>query len=219
LSDPSAAAALASQLGVSTAAASSALEQIGALSRTQGVDPASAAFAAIAHHLGVSPTRLAAALPLVKQAERAATPASKTPGWSDLSALASSAGITESQLEAGLVAAKQAGGNNPSAVAGLARATGVSPAIAQRIVSSVFGAPTNPNMTGPSAVAALATQLGVSTLAANSALEQIGALSRTQGVDPASAAFAAIAHHLGVSPTRLAAALPLVKQAERAAAG
>jgi hypothetical protein len=149
----------------------------------------------------------------------ATAPASKAPGLSDLSALASSAGITQSQLEAGLAAAKQAGGNNPAALAGLARATGVSPAAAQRIVSSVFGAHVDRNLAGTSAVAALATQLGVPTAAAQSALEQIGALSRTQGVDPASAAFAAIAHHLGVSPTRLAAALPLVKQAERAAAG
>jgi hypothetical protein len=143
----------------------------------------------------------------------------KAPGLSDLSALAASAGITESQLEAGLGAAKQAGGNNTSAVAGFARTTGVSPATAQRIVSSVFGAHVDRNLTGPSAVAVLATQLGVSNAAAQSALEQIGALSGTQGVDPASAAFAAIAHHLGVSPTRLAAALPLVKQAERATAG
>jgi hypothetical protein len=136
---------------------------------------------------------------------------------SDLSALASSAGITESQLESGLVAAKRAGGNNTSAVAGFAQATGVSPATARRIISSVFGAPIDRNRTGPSTVAALASQLGLSTAAAQSALEQIGALSRTQGVDPASAAFAAIAHRLGVSPTRLAAALPLVKEAERAA--
>jgi hypothetical protein len=149
----------------------------------------------------------------------ATAPASKPPGLSDLSALASSARITESQLEAGLAAAKQAVGNNASAVSAFERATGVSPASAQEIVSSVFGPHIERNMTGPSAVAALATQLGVSNAAANSALEQLGALGRTQGVDPASAAFAAIAHHLGVSPTRLAAALPLVKQAERAAAG
>jgi hypothetical protein len=160
--------------------------------------------------------------------------ASKAPGSSDLSAVASSAGVTESQLEAGLAAAKQAGGNSPSGVAAFARATGVSPATAQRVVFSVFGAHSDRNLTGNdqpgpgypasasspgSAVAALATQLGVSSATARSALEQIAALSRTQGVDPASAAFAAIAHHLGVSPTRLAAALPLVKQAERAAAG
>jgi hypothetical protein len=71
LTSASATAALATQLGVSTAAAQGALEQIEALGRAYGVDPASPAFAAIAHHLGVSPTRLEAALPLVKQAERA----------------------------------------------------------------------------------------------------------------------------------------------------
>ncbi len=83
----------------------------------------------------------------------------------------------------------------------------------------MFGAHVDQSLTGPSAVAALAAQLGVSTAAAHSALEQLGTLSRTQGVDPASAAFAAIAHRLGVSPTGLTAALPLVKQAERATAG
>jgi hypothetical protein len=118
-----------------------------------------------------------------------------------------------------LAAAKLAGGNNASAIAGFARATGVSPATAQRIVSSMFGAHIDRSLTGPSAVAVLANQLGVSTAAAHSALEQIGTLSRTQGVDPASAAFATIAQRLGVSPTRLAAALPLVKQAERPATG
>ena len=144
---------------------------------------------------------------------------SKAPGLSDQSALAASAGLTESKLQAGLVAAKQAGGNRASAVAGFARATGVSLATAQRVVQSVFGADIDRSLTGPQITAVLATQLGVSTAAAHSALQEISALSRTQGVDPASAAFASIAHHLGVSPTRLAAALPLVKQAERAAAG
>jgi hypothetical protein len=152
-------------------------------------------------------------------APAAAAPAPKAPGLSNLSALASSAGLTVGQLDAGLIAAKQAGGNDPSAVAGFARATGVSPATAQRIVSSVFGDHVDRSLTGPSAVAALATQLGISTTAAHSALEQIGALGRTQGLDPSSTAFAAVAHHLGLSPTRLAAALPLVKQALRATAG
>jgi hypothetical protein len=152
-------------------------------------------------------------------APAATAPASKAPDLSDLSPLASSAGLTPSQLAAGLVAAKQAGGNNPSGVAAFARATGVSPATARRIVTSIFGPHIDLSLTAPAAVAALATQLGISTAAAHSALVQIGELSRTQGVDPASAAFAAIAHHLGVSPTRLAAALPLVKQALRAAAG
>jgi hypothetical protein len=144
---------------------------------------------------------------------------SKAPGLSDLSALANSVGLTESQLGAGLIAAKQAGGNSTAAVAGFARAAGVPPATARRIISSVFGAHIDQSLTGPSAVAALAAQLGVTTAAAQSALEQIGTLSRTQGVDPASGAFAAVAHRLGVTPSRLAAALPLVKQAERATAG
>jgi hypothetical protein len=147
----------------------------------------------------------------------ATAPASKAPGWSDLSALASSAGLTEGQFEAGLIAVKQSGGNSASAVAAFARATGVSPATAQRIIHSILGPHIDHSLTGPAAIADLATALGVSTAAAHSALEQIGALSGTQGVDPASAAFAAIAHHLGVSPTRLAAALPLIKQAEAAA--
>jgi hypothetical protein len=128
--------------------------------------------------------------------------------------LAASAGITESQLDAGLIAAKQAGGNNPSAVTAFANVTGVSRATAQRIIDSVFGSHIDRSLSGPSAVAELANRLGVSTAAARSALNQLAALSRTQGLDPTSPAFASIAHHLGVSPTRLATTLPLVKQAE-----
>jgi hypothetical protein len=146
-------------------------------------------------------------------------PALKAAGLPGLSALASSAGLTESQLEAALVAVKQAGGNGAPAVAAFARATGVSMATAQRIINTVFGSYVDHSLTGPAAVAALARQLGVSTAAAHSALEQITVLGRAQGVDPASAAFAAIAHRLGVSPSRLAAALPLIKQALRTTAG
>jgi hypothetical protein len=65
----------------------------------------------------------------------------------------------------------------------------------------------------PSMVAALATQLGVSHSAAQRAMNQIDALNGTNGVDPASPAFAAIAHELGVTPARLATALPAAKQA------
>ena len=61
-------------------------------------------------------------------------------------------------------------------------------------------------------VTALATQLGVSHDAAQRALSRLEALSRG-GVDPASPAFAAIARDLGVSATRLAAALDAAKQA------
>jgi len=62
-------------------------------------------------------------------------------------------------------------------------------------------------------VAALASQLGVSDSAAQRAMNQINALSDRNGVDPASPAFAAIAHQLGVTPARLAAALDAAKQA------
>jgi UDP-N-acetylmuramyl pentapeptide synthase len=60
---------------------------------------------------------------------------------------------------------------------------------------------------------ALASQLGVSDSAAQRALNEINALSDRNGVDPASPAFAAIARSLGVTPTRLAAALDAAKQA------
>ena len=64
-------------------------------------------------------------------------------------------------------------------------------------------------------VASLASQLGVSHAAAQRAFSQIDALSGRNGVDPANPAFAAIARELGVSPTRLAAALDAAKQAAR----
>jgi hypothetical protein len=146
--------------------------------------------------------------------------ASKAAALPGLRALAASAGITENQLLSGLLAAKEAGGETASGVAGFARATGLSPATAQRIVHSIFGPQAaGPSLTGPSAVAALAARLGVSSAVARTALEQIGALARAHGVDPTSAAFAAIAHHMGVTPSQLAAALPYVKQALRATAG
>jgi hypothetical protein len=66
--------------------------------------------------------------------------------------------------------------------------------------------------TAPTMVAALATQLGVSHSAAQRVFTQLDALSGTGGVDPASPAFAAIAHHLGVSAARLTAALDAAKQ-------
>jgi hypothetical protein len=143
---------------------------------------------------------------------------SKASGLSDLSALAASAGITESRLESGLVAVKQAGGNTAAAVTGFARATGVSPAAAQRIINSIFAGQTGRGLTTQAAAGALATRLGVSTAAARTALEQLGTLSRASGVDPTSAAFAHIAHQLGVTPARLASALDVFKEAQRAAA-
>ena len=71
------------------------------------------------------------------------------------------------------------------------------------------------SVTMPAMVAALSTQLGVSHRAAQHAFNQLDAISGQGGVDPASPAFAAIAHDLGVSPARLAAALVAAKQAVR----
>ena len=141
-----------------------------------------------------------------------ASAASKSATPSELPALAASAGISLSRLQAGLVAAKQAGGNSAAGIAAFAAATGVSDATAQRIVDAVFGTRVDNSLTGPAAAAVLASRLGVSHSAAQHALQQIGALSRDDGVDPTSTAFAAIAHDLRVSPTQLAAAMDGLKQ-------
>jgi hypothetical protein len=131
---------------------------------------------------------------------------------SELPALAASAGISVSRLQAGLVAAKQAGGNSAAGIAAFAASAGVADPTAQRIVYAVFGTHVDNSLTGRAAAAALASWLGVSQSAAQHALQQIGALSPEDGVDPTSTAFAAIAHDLGVSPTQLAAAMDGLKQ-------
>jgi transposase len=56
-----------------------------------------------------------------------------------LTALAASAGISVSRLQAGLVAAKRAGGNTAASIAAFAASTGVSHATAQRVVYAVTG--------------------------------------------------------------------------------
>lgn len=129
----------------------------------------------------------------------------------DLSALAASAGISVSQLNAGLVAAKQAGGNSSAAVAAFGASAGVPTPTAQKIVSIIFGSRVDRGLTGPSASAALSKWLGVSTTAAQTALLQIRALVRNGGLDPTSPAFARIAHGLGVTATQLATALAGIK--------
>jgi hypothetical protein len=130
----------------------------------------------------------------------------------NLSALASSAGITVDRLQAGLEAAKRAGGNDTAGIAAFATAAGVSNATAHRIVNTVFGTQQNGSVTGPAATGILASHLGVRRSAAQHALQQVAALSGKDGISPTSAAFARIAHGLGVSPARLAAALDAVKQ-------
>jgi hypothetical protein len=138
--------------------------------------------------------------------------ATKSPTRSSLAALAASAGISTDRLRAGLLSAKRADGNTGAAIAAFAASTGVSHATAERIVHAVFGTQAGHSLTGSASVRVLATRLGVSTSAAHRALERVNALIGDHGVDPASPAFAAIAHDLGVSPAKLIADLDAVKQ-------
>jgi hypothetical protein len=134
---------------------------------------------------------------------------------SQLAALAASAGISVDRLQAGLTAAKRAGGNTAAGIAAFAASAGVPQTTAQQIVHAVFGTEKDRGKSGGPAIAPeLATQLGVSTAAAQRAVNQLDALSGTGGVDPTSPAFAAIARDLGVTPARLAAALEAVKKSE-----
>ena len=165
--------------------------------------------------------------PALPQASAAS--AKKPAAGSQLTALAASAGISVSRLQAGLVAAKRTGGHTAAGIAAFAAATGVSHATAQRVLYAVMGTspsgkPASPQapvasasksaaaQSVPAAVRALATRLGVSTSAAGRAFKQMAALSNTSGAaGPGSTAFAAIARDLGVSPARLAAAWDAVK--------
>ncbi|HEY2044893.1 MAG TPA: hypothetical protein VGH11_19615 [Jatrophihabitans sp.] len=142
-----------------------------------------------------------------------ATTAGKSVVPSDLSALAASAGLTDVQLQAGLQAAKRAGGNGAAGIAAFAASTRVSSASAQRLVFAVFGAHRDGGLSSPDAVALLAGRLHITSSAAHAALVQLGRLSQAKGgVDPGSAAFTAVASGLGTSPQELAAALDGVKQ-------
>ena len=149
---------------------------------------------------------------------QASASATKSPTPSPLPALAASAGISVSQLKAGLVAAKQAGGNTAAGITAFTASTGVSQATAQRVIAAVFGTEAGkqpgqqPNQADQQAmVSALAAQLGVSHRAAQHVLNQLAEIGRG-GIDQGSPAFAAIAHQLGVSPDRLVAALQAAKQ-------
>jgi hypothetical protein len=152
---------------------------------------------------------------------------------SQFNSLAASAGISVSQLKAGLAAAKQDGGDTAASVAAFAASTGVSHATAQRVLNAVFGtapsgksAPPQAPAGGdrksraalseqgfavPAAVRAFATRLGVSTNAAGPAFKQLAGLSGNGPVDPGNPALGAIARDLGVSPAQLAAAWNAVR--------
>jgi hypothetical protein len=139
----------------------------------------------------------------------------KSAAPSQLAALAASAGISVDRLQAGLAAAKRAGGNTTAGIAAFAVSAGVPQATAQKIVPAVFGTRKDRGKSGGPAIAPeLARQLNVSAAAAQRAVSQLDALSGAGGVDPGSPAFAAIARDLGVTPARLAAALDAIKQSE-----
>jgi hypothetical protein len=138
--------------------------------------------------------------------------ATKSPARSRLAGLAASADLSTNRLQAGLISAKRDRGNTAAGIAAFAASTGVSTATAQQIVRAVFGTQAGHSLTGPASVRVLATRLGVSPNAAHRALQRVGALSGNHGIDPASPAFAAIAHDLGVRPAKLVAGLDAVKQ-------
>jgi len=172
-------------------------------------------------HIAVAAVLTAAAIavPVAALATGSSTPPAKPSPVATGSAaarlpgLAASAGLDARHLQAGLVAAKRAGGNTSAGVAAFAAAAGVSERTAQRILDAVVGTHTDRSLTGPAAATALAARLGVDRAAAGQALRQLSELSGRAGIDPASSTFAAIAHRLHVSPARLAAALDGVKRA------
>jgi hypothetical protein len=81
--------------------------------------------------------------------QSSATSAAKsTAATSPPTALSGSAGINPNRLQAGLAAAKQAGGNTAAGVAAFAAATGTSHATAQRVVDAGFGTEANTRTAG-----------------------------------------------------------------------
>src|SRR5262249_20872688 len=137
-------------------------------------------------------TVFGASSPTPKSGSGAGASVKSEPGR-DMTALASSAGISVSRLESGLVAATRAARLNAAGSTSFAAAAGVPNATAHRVVDAVFGTDGTRSLTGPAATGVLANRLGVSRSAAQHALEQITALSGKDGIRPTSAAFARIA--------------------------
>jgi hypothetical protein len=126
-------------------------------------------------------------------------------------ALASASSPSSGKPAPSATASKSVPPNKSPAAAGKSPTPDPSAAAAMKAAARQSGAGEQQAMSAM--VASLATQLGVSHAAAQRAFSQIDALSNRNGVDPASPAFAAIAHQLGVTPVRLAAALDGAKQA------
>jgi hypothetical protein len=108
--------------------------------------------------------------------------------------------------------APSAAATKPSAASkSAASKSGAASGSAAAIKSAARQSAASSSVTMSAMVAALAIRLGVSHSAAQRALNQVEALGR-EGIDPASPAFAAIAHDLGVSPAQLSDALRAAKQ-------
>ena len=122
----------------------------------------------------------------------------------DVKALARELKISVARLEAGLLAAKQAGGGGPAAVKAFAKATGVSAKVAKSVIAKVFGDEEHQDQGRAEAAKAIAKALGVTVAAAEKALER---LNQAGGIQPDSALFKSVAHDLGVTPKQLNDAL------------
>lgn len=153
----------------------------------------------------------AAPKPVTPATAAAATPTKASP--SNAVAAGRADGISEGRTQAGLVAAKEQGGNTPAGVRAFASAAQVPQATAQALVDKAFGTTSDHGFVTANTVAAMASRLGVSQDAARAALTAVVALSGKDGVDPSSQAFTAIAHGLGVTAQQLAAALDAAKEA------
>jgi hypothetical protein len=129
----------------------------------------------------------------------------------DLKALSEKFDIPVDRLEAGLVAAKRAGGGAAS-VDAFAQAAGVSKQKAAAVVAAVFGDEENQDEARKQAAKVLAAALGVSPAAMEKALER---LNQADGIEPGSALFRSVAHDLGVTPQRLQEALVAFKQGSK----
>ncbi len=154
------------------------------------------------------PTPPAASAPSASKSPLAPVPSpsgSKSASADAPSRLAASAGISVSQLQAGLRAAKQAGGDTAAGIAAFAAATGVSQATAQRVITAVFGTsssgksapvqrPAGGRSLPPSLLSGLAASAGISV-----SQLQAGLVAMKQAGGNTAAGIAAFAAATGVS--------------------
>jgi hypothetical protein len=105
-----------------------------------------------------------------------------------------------------------ASASKSAAAASRAAAGNSAAAVSDSAAAARKSAAARSHHTVPAPVRAFATRLGISIDTAGRALKQVATLNdKNVGVDRSSAAFTAIAHGLGVSPARLAAAWDAVK--------